>query len=89
VSARGAFVALANAGFVGDLEGTGLVTTQTPSPGTLAPRGSSVQAVLEAPRWHASVLEPTEDEPSGERAEASVGATAAAGVRGVAREVLR
>jgi len=48
-TARGALATLHRAGLGFQLEGTGLVVAQSPSPGSVAPRGTAVRVVLERP----------------------------------------
>ncbi len=49
VTARHALVALAAAGLVGEIEGAGVVSSQTPAARAIVPRGAVVHAVLERP----------------------------------------
>jgi cell division protein FtsI (penicillin-binding protein 3) len=83
-SARRAMIAASEAGFALQLEGTGVVVAQAPAAGTLAPRGSPVRAVMEAPTWHEPAIAPVEDEPADPSSRAtawhgSPGAESAAG----------
>lgn len=48
-TARHVLVDLAEAGLVGEIEGAGVVTSQTPAPSAIVPRGAVVHVVLERP----------------------------------------
>ena len=48
-TARRALVELARAGLVAEIEGAGVVTSQTPAPRVIVPRGAVVHVVLERP----------------------------------------
>lgn len=79
VGARRALVALTEAGLAAQLEGTGVVVAQAPAAGVIAPRGSRVRVVLEAPRWHEPAIAPEPDgDPSAASAVVGAGALAVA-----------
>lgn len=77
VTARRALVELAEAGLVGEIEGAGLVSSQTPSPRAILPRGAVVHVVLERP----SAIAPDVDEDLAESETAAADAPAAADTR--------
>jgi len=66
LTARAVMRALAEAGLSAHLEGSGVVTTQTPAQGTVAVRGSFVRVVLGRPSVVEDVVLPTEAEPTDE-----------------------
>ena len=72
--------ALTEAGLSAHLEGSGVVTTQTPAEGSITPRGSFVRVVLGRPSVLEDVVLPTETDAPEETPAAPSDASAQAAV---------
>jgi cell division protein FtsI (penicillin-binding protein 3) len=86
VTARGALVRLAGVGLVAELEGAGLVSSQTPMAGTIVPRGAVVHVALERPGAIEADVAPEADEATTRAATPSTPTHAAAPAPERARE---
>lgn len=70
-TARRVLVGLDEVGLVGEIEGAGVVTSQTPAPRAIVPRGAVVHVVLERPGAieEATTVDPTATETASQQAE--------------------